>query len=406
MNILKKDNIKGLFIISIVLIIAISVISIAFCKVQYKTLTYRFNVETEAIISKLIEKYPEEEVSIITELKSNNRINSTGILEKYGIHMEETSAIKSINEQLNFYSTVNIIIIICSVILLFIVFIIYLWKKDKKIENILKYLDNIQEKKYDLSIEENSESELSNLQNEIYKITIMLKEQALKSESDKKQLADSLSDISHQLKTPLTSISVMIDILKDSKDLPEEKRKEFINEISRQIDSINWLVIALLKLSKIDSGTIIMKKDKINLEELIKEIERNLGILLEIKNQKIEINSSELIYLEADRNWIKEAITNIIKNCIEHTDEEKILHIALEKNALYIQIKIQDEGHGISKEEIPHIFERFYKGKNSSKDSIGIGLALAKSIIEKNDGEITVNSKLEKGTEFTIRFYI
>lgn len=406
MNIFKKDNLKELVIISVTAIVVISIISIVFCKIQYKALTYEFNIEIEAIISDLIKKYPEEEVNIITGLKKEDKINSDGIFKKYGINMEENSAIKSIDKQLDFYLVTNITIIIGSAVLLFIIFIVYLYKKDRKIEKILKYLEHIQQKRYDLNIEENSESELSNLQNEIYKITIMLKEQALKSEKDKKQLADSLSDISHQLKTPLTSISVMIDILKDSKELTEEKRREFINEISRQIDSINWLVIALLKLSKIDSGTIIMKKDEINLNELIKDIEKNLGILLEIKNQKIEINSSETVKLLADRNWIKEALTNIVKNCIEHADEQKTLHISLEKNVLYIQIKIQDEGHGIEKEDIPHIFERFYKGKNSSKDSIGIGLALAKSIIEKNDGEIYANSELGKGTEFVIRFYI
>ena len=260
----------------------------------------------------------------------------------------------------------------------------------------------------------------------------MLKEQAEASLKDKKALQNSLEDISHQLKTPLTSISIMLDNIRENPNMDEHTKQKFIYEINRQIEWINWLVISLLKLSKLDSNTVTFVKRKIEVKKLIKNVIQNLAIPLDIKQQKIIVNGKSLIetidYNESkilnnklessekekntttdvkfigDYNWELEAITNIIKNCIEHTPENKNIYINFEENNFYTKITIKDEGVGIDKEDIKHIFERFYKGKNSSENSVGIGLALAKSIIEKDNGYILCFSKKEEGTTFEIKY--
>ncbi len=259
-------------------------------------------------------------------------------------------------------------------------------------------------KNYQLDIDDNSEDELSNLKNELYKITIMLKEESENSKKDKENLKISVQDISHQLKTPLTSISIMLDNIKENPNMDEKIKQKFIFEISKQIEWINWLVISMLKLSKLDANVVEFNSDKININQLMSDIIKNLEIPIEIRNQNIIINGTRENFFIGDYKWQQEAITNIIKNCIEHNKDNGNIFINHEENNLYTKISIRDEGEGISKEDLRHIFERFYKGKNSSENSVGIGLALAKSIIEKDNGMITCKSEIGNGTEFVIKY--
>ena len=191
----------------------------------------------------------------------------------------------------------------------------------------------------------------------------------------------------------------MLDNIRENPDMNEKTRQTFINEINRQVEWINWLVISLLKLSKIDSNTAIFVKKEIDAKELIANAIKNLSIPIDIKQQHIHVVAEEAKFI-GDYNWQLEAITNILKNCIEHTPENKNIYIELRENNFYTKIVIKDEGIGIDKQDIKHIFERFYKGKNSSDNSVGIGLALAKSIIEKDNGYITCSSKENIGTNF------
>ncbi len=213
-----------------------------------------------------------------------------------------------------------------------------------------------------------------------------------------------MEDISHQIKTPLTSISIMLDSIIENKEMDELTKNKFLHEIRRQLDWINWLVISLLKLSKLDSNTIEFNPKEFYVEELIKQLLQNLSVPLEIKGQEVIVEGQENTKLIADFNWQLEAISNILKNCIEHTDEGKKIHISYSENNFYTSIRIKDEGKGIAKEELKHIFERFYKGKSSNENSIGIGLALSKTIIEKDNGYIICSSTLGKGTMFEIRY--
>ena len=245
---------------------------------------------------------------------------------------------------------------------------------------------------------------MSILKNELYKITIKLKEVAENSQKDKTTLKDSLSDISHQIKTPITSILIMLDNILSDENMPEDIKKDFIKDIKREIVNIKFLVESILKLSKIDSNSIKFIKKEVFIKDIINEAVKNVSMLSELKNIKIIVSGDDSIKTICDLKWQVEAITNILKNCIEHSYENKKIYINYNQNNMYTELKIEDNGTGIDAKDLQHIFERFYKGKNSSSDSIGIGLALSKSIIESNNGYIQVDSKLNKGTTFIIKY--
>lgn len=358
------------------------------------------------IVGTIKQEYPDledEKIIKILNDEENNAIKGIGTLQRYGINTEEVYAIDGLKDEKKEILLTSSISIISLTIIVTILIINYKNKKSKKIENIINYIEEINKKNYNLKIEENTEDELSNLTNELYKITIMLKEQAELSKKDKNVLQMSLEDISHQIKTPLTSISIMLDSIKENPQMDLHTRQEFIYEISRQIEWINWLVISLLKLSKLDSNTVDFKHEEINAENLINNVIKNLAIPLDIKQQSVIVTGNNETFI-GDYNWELEALTNIVKNCIEHTPENKKIYINCEKNNFNTKIVIRDEGNGIDREDIKHIFERFYKGKNSSENSVGIGLALSKSIIEKDNGYILCTSEVGKGTTFEIKY--
>lgn len=246
------------------------------------------------------------------------------------------------------------------------------------------------------------EGELSLLKTNIYKATSTLNYQKDLLSKDKLELANAIADISHQLKTPLTSMMVMNDLLKTEDD--EGKRMEFLKTQSNQLDRMNWLIQTLLKLSRIDAGTITMKPEEIHAEQLVKEVIRAFEIQMELKNIKCTKHISDISF-SCDRNWTIESLQNIVKNCIEHMESGDELSISTSDTNIYKEIVIEDTGCGIAQEDLPHIFERFYKGKNAGKDSVGIGLALSKTIITGQHGDIIVKSTEGVGTKFFVRFY-
>ena len=409
MKIFENKNIKYLILPMIILTITASIaITIQTIK-QYKAVTITLNEKIAEIIGKISESNPEidsrEIIEILNSAKNTEQYEKGQTeLSKYGIEIDKINSIKLIENQMKTNLKLNILIIVLFSILWMTIIVLYLRKRDKKIKQITNYINQIKNKKYDLNIEENTEDELSNLKNELYKITIMLKEESEISKKDKENLKMSVEDISHQLKTPLTSITIMLDNLKDNPNMEEKTKQKFIFEISKQVEWINWLVISMLKLSKLDANVVQFYDEKINLNKFIGEIIKNLEIPIEVKNQKIIIDGNENVSFIGDYKWQQEAITNIIKNCIEHNANNGTIYINYEENSLFTKITIRDEGEGIPKEDLKHIFERFYKGKNSSENSVGIGLALAKNIIEKNNGMINCKSELDKGTEFVIKY--
>lgn len=274
----------------------------------------------------------------------------------------------------------------------------------REIEKLSVYLREISSGNDTLDVRDNTEGELSILKNDIYKVTRMLSEHRSLLQRDKLQLTNAISDISHQLKTPLTSMTVMADLL-SAPDLPPAKRTEFTHHIRIQLERIDWLVSSLLKLSKMDAKTIPFKKDRIPMKNLIQKALEPVMIPMDIKGQTVSIAGNDDVSFVGDFNWTAEAVINILKNGMEHSPEGGAIAISFSENALYTEIVIADNGKGIPKEDLPYIFKRFYKGKNASEGSIGIGLAMAQSIIASQNGVIDVTSDSEKGTQFRIKFY-
>lgn len=402
---MKNKNIKLIIIpLTIVTIITCIVISMQTYS-QYKKISVITNEKISEIIEYIIKKNPAIDTkNIIQILNSNEYKDGEEELKKYGINIEEVNSIIAVQKQMKTNIILNIILIVLFSVLYMAIIFIYLKQRDKKINQITQYINEIKNRKYDLNINENSEDELSNLKNELYKITIMLKEESEISRQDKEKIKMSVEDISHQLKTPLTSIMIMLDNLKDNPNMDEDTKQKFIFEISKQVDWINWLVISILKLSRLEADVVKFSNNKINVKKFIDEIIGNLEIPIEIKNQKISIEGDEDASFIGDYKWQQEAITNIIKNAIEHNKENGKITIKYEENVLFTKITIIDEGQGIAKEDLKHIFERFYKAQNSSDNSVGIGLSLAKNIIEKNNGMINCKSEIGNGTEFIVKY--
>ena len=400
----NKIELKKMCITScIVIIIFLITFSILIYK-QYKTYTYNFNQKIAGIIDNVLEKYPDIEKREIVEILNSSDKTNNEILREYGIELDKDSVILENNTDFQKFIIIDISTLILFILILSIIFFKYNHSESKKINEITKYIEEINRGNYKLNIEENTEDELSILKNELYKITIMLKEVAENSQKDKTTLKDSLSDISHQIKTPITSILIMLDNILSDENMPEDIKKDFIKDIKREIVNIKFLVESILKLSKIDSNSIKFIKKEVLIKDIINEAVKNVSMLSELKNIEIIVSGDDSIKTICDLKWQVEAITNILKNCIEHSYENRKIYINYNQNNMYTELKIEDNGTGIDAKDLPHIFERFYKGKNSSSDSVGIGLALSKSIIESNNGYIQVDSELNKGTIFIIKY--
>lgn len=400
----NKIKFKKSIIISLIITIIFS-ISMAISHIyEYKEYTQNFNKKMASIIELIQSKYPEISTDEIVEIVNSKEIPQNNLLKKYGIDLEKKTIILENNKTNNKFMKIEVSIIFIGSIILLLIFILYERNQDKEIDEITKYLEAINNKNYSLKIDENSEEELSILKNELYKVTVMLRENASNSLKDKINLKTALEDISHQLKTPLTSILIILDNLIDNPEMDYQTRVEFLHDLKRESIRIQSLIQSILKLSKFDSNTVQFIKQDIYLKQIVDEAIKNTESLADLKNIKINVEGNKKIKLNCDLLWQTEAVTNILKNCIEHSSENTKIDIKYNNNSVYSYITITDYGEGISKEDIPHIFERFYRGKNSANESIGIGLSLSKTIIESNNGIITVESNNNK-TTFTIKYF-
>lgn len=403
MNIFKNRNSRKTIILGIIVIMLSTGIFWVINNIQYRKYLKIVNAKIYNIISEVIEKYPDITEEEVLEILKNNETPESSVLEKYG-YTPDISYIKTLGEQIETNKKQNIALVIIFGTVSLGIYLIYVITQEKKIAEINEYIKQINNKNYILKIEENDNEELSKLRNELYKTTVLLKKTAEISEKEKENLSTAIADISHQLKTPLTSIRIMLDNIQDDPDMEKEVREDFLIEISKQIDWISSLVVALLKIAKFDAGTIKMENNEINAKNLIDNIVSNLAILMELKNIEIITNVDEKATFIADYKWQQEALTNILKNAIEHSKHNSRIYITVENTNLFLKIIIKDEGSGIDKEDLKHIFQRFYKTKNSSENSIGIGLPLAKAIIEQSNGYIKVETKYGEGTSFEVKY--
>ena len=272
----------------------------------------------------------------------------------------------------------------------------------RKLQKLSADLDRLLISGVPLPITEYNEGELSILATQVQKLTLRLTEAAEVVEADKKHLADSLADISHQLRTPLTAMNLTTTMLRSS-NLTDEKRMELTGELRSLLTRTDWLVETLLKISKLDADTVKLAKETVFVSELIARSAAPIAIPMDLRNQTLVINCGEERFT-GDMVWSAEALGNILKNCMEHTPEGGTITVTAQETALYTQIEVEDTGSGFDPKDIPHLFERFYKGSNASQNSYGIGLALARTVITAQNGTVqAVNGST--GAKFVIKFY-
>lgn len=400
----NKIELKKYIISTLIVFICLFILFLFLNIYEYKTYTKNFNNKISAIINVIKKDYPKITDKEIIKIINNDTLKTNGFFNKYGIDVNNKSILIKNDRDYHKFLAINLSFLTITVVILLIIYIRYNYKKEKDIKDIIKCIEQINKKNYEIQIDSISEDELSILKNEIYKTTIMLKEAAENSSKDKLNLKKSLEDISHQLKTPLTSILVMLDNIIEDSNMEEKIRNDFIVDIKRNVLNINFLVQSLLKLSKFDANTIHFVKQENDLKTIVEESIKNVSTLCDLRNINIKLNIKENSKIICDDKWQIEALTNIIKNAIEHSKNNSNIIINIENNNVYSMIEVIDFGEGIAKKDIKHIFERFYKCKNTKTDSIGIGLALAKTIIEEDKGTISVESnKLE--TKFIIKYY-
>lgn len=400
----NKLRLKQYIISTLIVFICLFVMFLILNIYEYKTYTKNFNNKISAIVTLVKDKYPEITDKEIIEIINSNKQSDDSFFLKYGIDIDNKAVLLENDKSYHTFLIINMSFLIITIASLCILYFRYNYKRKNDIKDIIKYIEQINRRNYELEIDSISEDELSILKNEVYKTAVMLKEAALNSNKDKLNLKKSLEDISHQLKTPLTSILVLLDNLIDEPDMDSSIRNDFIIDIKRNVININFLVQALLKLSKFDANTVHFIRKENDLEMIVKEAIKNVSTLCDLRNINIKLNTLENAKVECDAKWQIEAITNIIKNAIEHSKDNSSIIINIDNNRVYSKIEVIDFGDGISKRDIKHIFERFYKGENATSNSIGIGLALAKTIIEEDKGTIAVESN-ESNTKFTIKYF-
>lgn len=398
----NKINKKVLIFIIITTVISVSFFSFVL-NYQYRSYTKNYNESINSIIYEVTLKYPDiNEYDLIEVLDSNK--NSDDILSKYGINDKNSSIIEN-DKLFKKYIIIDLLVLVVIILVIYLFFIINKFKRTKKINKIIELISKINRRNFAIDIEDYTEDELSALKQEIYKTSLMLRSEADNSLKDKLNLKDSLSDISHQLKTPLTSITIMIDNILDNEEIDSKTRRKFLINIKREIININFLVQNLLKISKFDANVIKFNKEEVFIKDIVNEAIKKVSALSELKGISIKVSGDKNATINCDFMWEVEAISNIIKNSIEHINSDGFVEINYTKNKVYSRILIRDNGIGIDSDDLPYIFDRFYKGKNTSRDSVGIGLALSKSIIEKDNGSVSVKSTPNIGTIFTIKFF-
>ncbi len=390
----------------IVLSLCLFLLSFVSMKITIHFLSEQMLKQQASMIQNVLELDSFQEDELIRALVDYQKNPDKGydVLEKYGIHEKSLSDFVAVDGLKNK-------VFICHLVFFFLIFIVlsccYLYhirKFYKKLDKVNLYIHDVLNDQYTFNIKEYEEGTFATLKNDVYKITNKLREQNENMKKDKKYLEETLSDISHQLKTPLTSMYMINNLLEDD-HLDKKKRKEFLAKNQIQLERIEWLVTSLLKLSRLESGTIQLKKEKVKVIDLVKNALEPLKIPMELKEQKLIFKGKMDTKIVCDLQWTTEAILNILKNAYEHTGEKGMIEIVWQDNPLYVSIFITDTGEGIKEEDIKHIFERFYRAKDSSKESIGIGLNMAKQVIDRQNGDISVRSIVGKGTEFCIKFY-
>ena len=370
-----------------------------------------WNREYQSTLATLIgsvqEAYPEARVEDVIPVLNGSDPEGRGrmLLQKYGAFLD--------GSEIAFYGSRRQVSVLqrrlnLTAVVLSAAFIggmlFYLARRQKRIQGICGYMEELVRGNYKLDIQENADDELSGLKNEVYKLTVFFREQAERAAANRRALADSVADISHQLKTPLTSVTVLVDDLIDNEDMDADTRRRFLAEISSQISGVSWLVTAMLKLSRLDAGVVELERKPLQLSALIEEVCSRLELPAELGQVELRREIPEEIQILGDGQWLTEAFLNVVKNAVEHSEPGGKVEIGAQENDVYTMVTVKNRGEVIPEEDQKHLFERFYRGTTAGKDSVGIGLALTKEILKQQNGSVSVESDAEKGTLFFIKF--
>lgn len=361
------------------------------------------NIYLSGLVNEIEKYYPNVHEEDIVKLLNTKNSSSSDTLKRYGFINDNTSYLKKINQVQEKYIIISVSVFFAFNLTWLFMYFCERKKRKQELIYMTDYLKKINKGLYDLEIVNNDEGELSILKNEIYKTTINLKEMYAKEYDERIKIKDNLANISHQLKTPLTSIMLMADTLIEE-DVDKDKQRDFLKDIRSLTENINFLVIAILKLSKFDANVLIFNKDLINVSFLMKKSLENIKLEKSKKNVDVNLSIDESAYFYGDFNWECEAFTNILKNAIECNEENIKIDISARNIGNFLIIEIKDNGIGIPPHDRKHIFERFYKRDNSTSNNFGIGLSLAKEIINKDGGTIRLLDA-KKGAAFKIKFY-
>ena len=272
----------------------------------------------------------------------------------------------------------------------------------RRLRQLNDQMRRVREGLYQMNPQDYEEGELSILHSEIYKVTVQLRESAEQLQAQQQFLSDSLSDISHQLKTPLTSMMMMVDLMQQP-DMDPVRQQEFLRLIAAQLTRMRWLIQSLLKMAKLQAGAVQFLPNSITIRALINKALSQAEAEMLRNNVEWVLECPESFVLTVDENWTAEALGNILRNCAEHAPTGQI-RILCTRTALVDQIVIEDNGEGIDPQDLPHLFERFYRGKNAKPDSVGIGLAMSQQILAAQAGTLSVESTPGRGSRFLIRF--
>lgn len=366
------------------------------------------NTELASLLGTIQQQYPElDSAKLIRALTLSDDATSVvgaEILHTYGYTEDDFDLPSS-----KIYGATLLIIGFAAIACVALAFTGYFYYHDQRyrrqIRGLVGYVQKLNDRIYDLKIETNTEDELSLLSNELYKITVTLKEAAEYDRRTRHQLETALADISHQLKTPLTSLQIALDNLSADPDMPLEVRQDFLRSSSRQVVAMASLITTLLNLAKFDNGTIRMQRHVMPIGDILTRVYENLEVLADLEDINIEIQGDLAAQVKLDPRWQAEALSNIVKNCIEHSPARSTITINVEDSVLYTRVTIRDHGAGISPQDLHHIFERFYKAEGASAASVGIGLSFAQSVIKADHGQILAKSTLGKGTTFIVTYF-
>lgn len=398
---MNNKLIKNLLNLTIVIIATLSIGVVIYA--QQQEIIRKYNQKIAMLISEANVQYPELDQSRLIEILNNNEYNTDINFLEYGIDINRDSLVDGLNNNF-YYIMILVIIMLVMTCIIYAINKVFLMKDKQQIRNILDYVEHYQEKLSDLKVLEHSDEDISLLQSEIFKLLNLLDEESARTKESFVLLSDALSDISHQLKTKLTSINLMIEIVLNPQSSIVDVNF-FKKEIKKEVNNTNFLVNGLLTLSKFDASSIMLNRTEVLVTDIIYQALQNVSMIADLNNVTFTVSNVEHLVIKCDFEWQVEALTNIVKNAVEHSYEYSAVNISVEDYSLYIAIKITNNGIGISEEDLPFVFDRYYQGNNHKKDSVGIGLALSRKIIENDNGIVSVDSVLNQETTFIIKYF-